>query len=90
MTPFREPATATVDFEHDERWLLIERIVASTAFRKIGTAQDLLRHLARYSICGDLAELSEQRIGQAVFGKFTMATAPLKIVRCGCTCANCA
>src|SRR5580704_3966863 len=57
------------DFEHDERWLLIERIVASAAFRKSGRLRDLLRHVARHSICGDLAELTEQRIGQAVFAK---------------------
>jgi hypothetical protein len=62
-------ATSTADFEHDERWLLIERIVASAAFRKSGRLRDLLRHVARHSICGDLAELTEQRIGQAVFAK---------------------
>src|SRR5260370_31163441 len=62
-------ATSTVDIEHDERWLLIERIVASAAFRKSGRLRDLLPHVARHSICGDLAELAEQRIGQAVFAK---------------------
>ena len=68
-TPSGSHATSTADFEHDERWLLIERIVASAAFRKSGRLRDLLRHVARHSICGDLAELTEQRIGQAVFGK---------------------
>jgi hypothetical protein len=57
------------EFEHDERWLLIERIVASAAFRKSGRLRDLLRHVARHSIWGNLAELTEQRIGQAVFSK---------------------
>ncbi|HLX46618.1 MAG TPA: hypothetical protein VKR43_24385 [Bryobacteraceae bacterium] len=57
------------DLDHDERWLLIERIVASAAFRKSGRLRDLLRHVARHSIFGDAAELSEQRIGQAVFAK---------------------
>jgi hypothetical protein len=68
-TPWGGHATSTADFEHDERWLLIERIVASAAFRKSGRLRDLLRHVARHSICGDLAELTEQRIGQAVFAK---------------------
>jgi hypothetical protein len=68
-TPSGSHATSTADFEHDERWLLIERIVASAAFRKSGRLRDLLRHVARHSICGDLAELTEQRIGQAVFAK---------------------
>jgi hypothetical protein len=68
-TPSGGPATSTADLERDERWLLIERIVASTAFRKSGRLRDLLRHVTRHSICGDLAELAEQRIGQAVFAK---------------------
>ncbi len=59
----------TIDVDHDERWLLIERIIASAAFRKSGRLRDLLQHVARHSIEGDLAALTEQRIGQAVFAK---------------------
>ena len=62
-------ATSMADVEHDERWQLIERIVASTAFRKSERLRDLLRHIARHSIRGELTQLTEQQIGQAVFAK---------------------
>ena len=55
--------------DRDERWLLVERIAASSAFRKAGRLRELLRHVAELSIRGRTAEITEQRIGEAVFGK---------------------
>jgi len=48
---------------------LIERISSSAAFRKAGRLKELLHYLAETSLHGNSAELTEQRIGQAVFGK---------------------
>jgi hypothetical protein len=55
--------------DHDERWLLVERIISSAAFRKAGRLRELIRHLAELSIQGQVSDLTEQRIGEAVFGK---------------------
>lgn len=53
----------------DQRWLLIERIVATIPFQKSTRLRDLLRYMAEQSIRGLHAELTEQRIGTAVFHK---------------------
>ncbi len=53
----------------NENWHLVERIIASVAFRRAGRLKDLLRYLADMSIRGQTADLTEQHIGQAVFGK---------------------
>jgi hypothetical protein len=55
--------------EHDEHSLLVERIIASVSFRRAGRLKDLLRYLADMSIRGQTSDLTEQHIGQAVFGK---------------------
>src|ERR1700753_830420 len=55
--------------EHEEHWLLVERIIASVSFRRAGRLKDLLRYLAEMSIRGQTSDLTEQHIGQAVFGK---------------------
>ena len=57
------------ELDHDERWLLIERILASAPFRKAGRLRDLMRYLGDLSILGQTSDLTEQRIGEAVFGK---------------------
>jgi hypothetical protein len=57
------------DLEHDERWLLIERILATSPFQKSVRLPDLLRYMAERSIHGHPEDLTEQRIGSAVFGK---------------------
>jgi hypothetical protein len=53
----------------DARWQLIERITASPPFQKSARLRDLLRFMAERSIHGQLQDLSEHRIGSAVFGK---------------------
>ena len=53
----------------DARWQLIERITASPPFQKSARLRELLRFMAERSIRGEIQDLSEHRIGSAVFGK---------------------
>lgn len=57
------------DLALDERWQLIGRILATSPFQKSARLPDLLRYMAERSIHGHPEELTEQRIGSAVFGK---------------------
>lgn len=57
------------ELREDPRWQLIERITASPPFQKSGRMRELLRFLAARSIRGQIQNISEQRIGSAVFGK---------------------
>jgi hypothetical protein len=53
----------------DTRWQLIERITASSPFQKSARLRDLLCFLAERTLLGQIQDLSEHRIGSAVFGK---------------------
>ncbi len=53
----------------DERWQLVERILATSPFQKSARLPDLLRFLAERCIHGHTEDLTEYRIGSAVFGK---------------------
>lgn len=57
------------ELQEDFRWKLIERITASPPFQKSARLRDLLRFMAERSIHGQFQDLSEHRIGTAVFGK---------------------
>jgi len=57
------------DLKCDARWQLIERILLTDPFKKSTRLPGLLCYLAERSIHGHLNELTEQRIGAAVFGK---------------------
>jgi hypothetical protein len=57
------------DLKTDARWQLIERITASTSFQKSARLRDLLRYMAERSLHGQPQDLTEHRIGSAVFGK---------------------
>ncbi len=57
------------DLELDARWQLIERILAASSFQRSLRLQDLLRYMAERSIHGHPEDLTEHRIGSAVFGK---------------------
>lgn len=64
------PQTAVTDNSlGDERWLLVQRIVASPAFQKSGRLRDLLQYLTEQTIRGYAHELTEQHIGEALFHK---------------------
>jgi hypothetical protein len=57
------------DLRTDIRWQLIERITASPPFQKSTRLRDLLRFMAERTIHGQPQDLTEHRIGSAVFGK---------------------
>ena len=57
------------DLRADTRWQLIERITASSSFQKSARLRDLLCFLAERTLHGQVQDLSEHRIGNAVFGK---------------------
>ena len=57
------------DLRTDTRWQLIERITASPAFQKSARLRDLLRFMAERTLRDLPQDLSEHRIGTAVFGK---------------------
>jgi hypothetical protein len=57
------------DLKADARWQLIERITASTSFQRSARLRDLLRYMAERSLRGQPQDLTEHRIGSAVFGK---------------------
>ena len=53
----------------DARWRLIERFTASPPFQKSARLRDLLCFLAERTLHSQAQDLSEHRIGSAVFGK---------------------
>ncbi len=57
------------DLRTDIRWQLIERITASPPFQKSTRLRDLLRFMAERTLHGQPQDLTEHRIGSAVFGK---------------------
>jgi hypothetical protein len=57
------------NFLSDERWQLIQRIVASPPFQKSGRLRDLLQYISEQTIRGYAHELTEQHIGETVFHK---------------------
>ena len=57
------------DLAADERWHLVERIAASSAFQKSARLRELLIYLAERTLHGHSGELTEQKIGHTVFGK---------------------
>ncbi len=57
------------ELKTDARWQLIERITASPSFQKSARIRDLLRYMAERTLHGQPQDLSEHRIGSAVFGK---------------------
>jgi hypothetical protein len=69
LSPIPIDAPGTVVSPHDVRWQLVERVVSSQSFRKTARLKDLLYYLAEMSIRGEYSGLTEQHIGQAVFGK---------------------
>src|SRR6201997_3561437 len=56
---------------NDERWQLVQRILASPPFQKSGRLRDLLQYVTDQTIRGNAQELTEQHIGKAVFHKPT-------------------
>lgn len=57
------------DLAGDQRWQLVERIVSSATFQRSARLRELLLYLTEQSLLGRSGELTEQKIGHAVFGK---------------------
>ena len=53
--------------EDDPRWLLVQRIVASSGFVNSNRLSTFLLYVTRHSIVGEGANLNERSIGEAVF-----------------------
>lgn len=62
-------AEADPELKANPRWQLIERIVASPPFQKSARIRDLLCYMAERTLKGQVADLTEHRIGSAVFNK---------------------
>ena len=67
--PSVPPPKATDDLLNDERWQLVQRIVASPPFQKGTRLRDLLQFVTEQTIHGKAHELTEQHIGNALFHK---------------------
>src|SRR5207253_7149506 len=64
------PQPAVIDNSpSDQRWQLVQRIVASPPFQKSGRLRDLFQYITEQTIHGYGHELTEQHIGEAVFHK---------------------
>jgi hypothetical protein len=61
------PAQARL--KEDPRWLLVERVVASTPFQRTQRLREFLLYVAERAILDPGAGLHEQEIGHAVFGR---------------------
>jgi hypothetical protein len=59
----------TDDLLIDERWQLVQRIVASHPFQKSARLRDLLQHITERTLHGHAHELAEQHIGESLFHK---------------------
>src|ERR1700737_5559609 len=57
------------DLLADERWQLVQRIVASPPFQKSTRLRDLLQYVTEQTIHGHAHDLTEQHIGNALFHK---------------------
>lgn len=57
------------DLGDDQRWQLVERIASSPPFQKSARVRDLLIYLSERTLHGHGNQLTEQRIGHAVFRK---------------------
>jgi len=65
----RQEQISPIQLAEDERWHLVERIVASRSFQKSARLRELLLYITEQTLLGHANQLSEQKIGRAVFGK---------------------
>lgn len=63
------PVDIDEELKSDPRWQLLSRILLTEPFRKSHRLPTLLLYLAEHSLRGHPEEMTEQRIGTAVFGK---------------------
>lgn len=60
---------APKEFQTDERWQLVQRIVSSAPFQKSTRLRELLQYLAEQTMLGNAHELTEHHIGSVLFHK---------------------
>ncbi len=56
-------------YAQDPRWLLVERILATPDFERSPRLAEFLRHVCRLTLEGRSKEISEQSLGEVVFGR---------------------
>jgi hypothetical protein len=61
--------SADPPYAQDPRWLLVERILATPEFERSPRLAEFLRHVCRLALEGRGNEISEQSLGEAVFGR---------------------
>jgi hypothetical protein len=71
MSSSASPSAVIDDPLSDERWQLVQRIVASPSFQKSARLRHLLQYITEQTIRGYGQELTEQHIGEAIFHKPT-------------------
>lgn len=75
-------SAATAAFENDERWLMVQRIVASRHFVRSPLLSRFLQHIVAETLAGRAEEITEHQIGVQVFGRpSTYRTVEDNIVR---------
>lgn len=53
----------------DPRWLLVERILATPDFQRSPRLSEFLRHISLLALGGQQSTISEQHLGQVLFGR---------------------
>jgi hypothetical protein len=69
MTLQLESAADVDRLEEDARWKLMERILITGAFKRSPRLAEFLRYVTRMTLLENDGALSEQRVGEAVFGR---------------------
>jgi hypothetical protein len=64
-----EEIEAPTRIEEDSRWQLVERILATSAFARSQRLSDFLQYVCKETLEGRGNALSEQQIGEVVFGR---------------------
>lgn len=64
-----EAGKEAIDFESDERWELVQRIISSRTFAKSQQLQAFLLYVTKQTIIGRCDEIKEQAIGSQVLGR---------------------
>lgn len=64
-----EAEKEAIDFERDERWELVQRIISSRTFAKSQQLQAFLLYVTKQTIIGRCDEIKEQAIGSQVLGR---------------------
>lgn len=62
-------AHAPPECADDPRWLLVERILATQDFQRSPRLSEFLRHICLLTLTGQESAISEQYLGQALFGR---------------------